>query len=110
MRDLPSGEELARLAQEIGGDATLVARCHAIAAREQSAGEGAFAAIRAALTARYGAGDDRALLASLSAEIARGVFDAPSAARDWARHLLWDLTRQKLRESNPELLAVHGLD
>ena len=110
MRDRPSGEELARLAQEIGGEATLVARCHAIAARERSAGKGAFAQIRTALIVRYGAGDDRALLASLSAEIERGAFDAPGAARDWARRLLWDLTLQKLRDSSPEFLAAHGLD
>jgi hypothetical protein len=110
MRDLPSGEELARLAPELGGDAALSARCQAIARREESAGGDAFAAIRDALAARYGASDDQALLASLAAEIERGVFDAPGGARDWARRLLWDLTRQKLRLSNPDYLTAHGLD
>jgi len=101
---------LAILARELSGAAALVERCHAIAAREQRLGEAGFAPARAELRARYGAHEDRALLAHLSAEIEGGAFDAAGEARDWALRILFAITRQKLRESNPEFLAANGLD
>jgi len=110
MRDLPRGDELVVLARELSGAAALVERCRAIAAREQCFGEAGFAPARAALRARYGEHEDRALLARLSAEIGRGAFDAAGEARDWALRVLLAITRQKLRESNPEFLAANGLD
>lgn len=105
MRDRPSGEELATLARAIGGDDAPARRCAAIAAREQAAGEGAFASARARLGARYGAADDRALLARLAAEIRAGVFDPAGTVRDWACGVMADITREKLRASNPAFLA-----
>jgi hypothetical protein len=110
MRDLPRGDELAILARELSGAAALVERCRAIAARERSFGEAGFATARAELKARYGEHEDRVLLARLAAEIGQGGFDAPGVARDWALRILFAITRQKLRESNPEFLAAHGLD
>ena len=106
MRDRPAGAELARLAQAIGGDEALAVRCHAIAAREASAGDAAFAPLSAVLATRYGA--DGNLLKRLADEIAAGAFDAEGPARDWARQILWAITRQKLSESNPEFLAASG--
>ncbi len=105
MRDRPSGEELAALARAIGGDDALARRCAAIAAREQAAGEGAFASARARLGARYGAADDCTLLARLAAEIRAGVFDPAGTARDWACGVMGEITRQKLCASNPAFLA-----
>jgi len=110
MRDLPRGDELATLARELGAAAALAERCRAIAAREQSFGEAGFAPTRAELKARYGEHEDRALLARLSAEIGQGAFDVEGEARDWALRVLIAITRQKLRESNPEFLAANGLD
>ena len=107
MRDRPSGIELVTLADGIGDEDALAARCRAIAAREAAAGDAAFASIRAALRARYGVREDGALLTDLASEIAAGVFDAEGAARDWARDVLWAITRQKLRESNPEFLKAN---
>jgi len=109
MRDRPSGSILAALAAELPDEKALVTRCSAIAAREARYGDEAFAEIRARLAERYGEGDDRALLQNLAAEIRAGVFDRPDGARLWLARFLWDLTRAKLRESNPELLAVSGL-
>jgi hypothetical protein len=101
MRDRPSGVELAALATALGEGGALAERCHALAAREQAVGEDAFAAIRAALTARYGPGDDRTLLARLAADIDAGALDERSAIRAALAALLVALTRQKLAESNP---------
>jgi hypothetical protein len=88
---------------------TLTARCLAIAAREARSGDGAFAVARDALTARYGACDDHALLTHLATDLRAGVFDRPTDARDRLVHVLWDLTLPKLRDSNPEYLAANGL-
>ncbi len=107
-RDRPSGAQLAALAREGGGDSTLIARCEAIAARE-AASKGAFAACQAALKARYGAWGGAAGLACLAAEIRGSAFETSGAARDWILPLLWEITRQKLRGSNPEFLAANDL-
>ena len=104
MRDRPSGAELAALATALGETGTLAERCAAIAAREAAAGEGAFAAIRAALAARYGAGDDKMLLARLAADIRAGALDEGNDQRAALAALLVALTRQKLADSNPGYL------
>ena len=100
MRDRPSGAELTALATALGGTSPLAKRCQAIAARE-AAGEAAFDAIRAALAARYGAGEDKMLLARLAADIRTGALDEGSDRRAALALLLVALTRQKLAESNP---------
>jgi hypothetical protein len=107
MRDRPTGSELAMLAQGTGDEDPLAERCRAIAAREADAGDAAFASARAALEARYGKGEDGALLRRLAGDIAAGVFEAVGAERDWALDVLWAITRQKLNESNPAFLAVN---
>jgi hypothetical protein len=104
MRDLPSGDELAALARALGATDARAARCQAIAERERAAGEGAFAAVRAALATRYGAAEDRALLARLAAEIRDGLLDEGSADRSALAAVLRALTRQKLAENNPAYL------
>jgi hypothetical protein len=122
MRDLPSGpqlESLAREWEERGIDellpreraaaAAMIERCHAIARREAAAGEAALDPIRAALAVLYG-GDPSEHLARLAGEIRSGALDAPGERRDRALALLWALTLQKLRESNPRFLAAHGYD
>src|SRR5579863_9683459 len=101
VRDRPSGAELAMLAEALGGEDALAARCNAIFARERDAGDEAFAACRAALAARYGAGADEALLARLAAEIRAGALDEGSAERAPLAALLRAITAQKLRESSP---------
>jgi hypothetical protein len=105
MRDRPSGDMLAALADELGGTDALALRCRAIAEREAAQGEGAFAACRAALIERYGAGDDGALLRSLAGDIRAGALDEASAARTALAKVLLAITRQKLRASNPDYLA-----
>jgi hypothetical protein len=60
--------------------------------------------VRAALATRYGAAEDRALLARLAAEIRDGVLDEGSADRTALAAVLRTLTRQKLAESNPAYL------
>jgi hypothetical protein len=100
MRDRPSGSELAALAAALGETGASAARCHAIAAREQAAGATAFAAIRAALGARYGAGDDKTLLARLGADIGAGALDDGVETRVALAALLIALTRQKLAEGS----------
>lgn len=106
MRDRPSGPELMALADALGAQDRLASRCRAIAAREVNQGEAAFATQRAALIARYGAGDDRSLLARLAAEIRAGALDEGSAARPAFAALLCEITRAKLRESNPAWLEA----
>jgi len=103
MRDRPNGEELARLARELGGEAALVARCLAIAERERGLGAAAFAECRAALAERYGESGDRELLSQLAAEVRAGANDREVLA------ILWAITVQKLRDSNPEFLAASEL-
>jgi hypothetical protein len=118
MRDRPSGGELAALAREILEDPSrtatseeqaLAARCFDIAERERRLWARGFASCAATLTALYGEGDPATLFARLAADIRRGIYDAPGPARETVRRLLWEVTLQKLRESNPELLAVNGL-
>ena len=104
MRDRPSGAELAALADALGEEGALAARCRAIAVRERDAGD-AFAACRAALVARYGAGEERWLLACLAADIRGGALDDGSADREALGALLRAITRQKLSESNPDSLG-----
>lgn len=109
MRDRPDGATLLALAREAsaeGGDAELVARAVAIAEREGAAGLAPFEMCRAALAARYGDADIASLLRRFSDEIRAGAFDEPGPARDEARRLLWAITAQKLRESNPDYLAA----
>ncbi len=102
MRDRPSGDELARLVRELGGEPALVARCLAIAEREQRLGATAFADCRAALSGRYGEAGDRELLTRLAAEVRDGSDDRG------LRAMLWAITVQKLQESNPEFLSANG--
>lgn len=108
LRDRPSGEELTAVAARVGGAADLVARAHAIAARERQDDAKGWVASRAALWSRYGEGDDSSRLARLAAEVRDGGCDVPSAARDGIMAMLWEMTRQKLRESHPEFLAANG--
>ncbi len=123
MRDRPTGAELLELAREVllaklvpllpeeqRADAALVARSMAIAARELSYGEASFDPCRALLEVLYGAGDGETLLRRLAADIRAGAYDRPGASREAVRRLLWAVTRQKLRESNPECLAASGQD
>lgn len=119
MRDQPSGEVLAALARGVldrdeppRSDAELARarRCLAIAERERRFGVAAFSRCEAMLEALYGNGDPAAHFARLGADIRRGVYDPPGPARDEVRRLLWEITLQKLRESNPEFLAANGLD
>jgi hypothetical protein len=102
MRDRPSGQELAAVADALGAGDALAARCHAVAARERGAGEGGFAAPRAALVARYGAGEDGWLLARLANDISAGALDDGGADREALAAILRAITQQKLRESNPD--------
>jgi hypothetical protein len=109
MRDRPDGPTLAALAGEAlarDEDRDLVARALAIAEREAVTGTEPLAACRAALAKRYGEGDIEALLQRFADDIRAGVFDALGPPRDAARRLLWAMTLQKLRESNPEYLAA----
>ena len=100
MRDLPSGRDLSALATALGETGALAERCHAIARREAADGD-VFAASRAALRARYGAGQDETLLARLAGDIRAGALDEGSAARAVLAELLLAITRAKLAESNP---------
>ena len=123
MRDLPDGptlEALVRDCEELSnGELTsgdrerviaMITRARAIAERESRAGGGALDSIRALLERLYGQGEARAQFRRLTDEIRSGRFDAPAPMRDEVRNLLWMLTLQKLRESNPNFLAAHGLE
>ncbi|MGH7033532.1 MAG: hypothetical protein ACREFL_07370 [Stellaceae bacterium] len=103
-RDRPSGEELMALVARVGAGDPLAGRAAAIAGRERAADASAFAECRAMLAKRYGAVEDRALLAGFSAEIRAGGFDR-SAERDEACAVMAEITRQKLIESSPDILA-----
>ena len=109
MRDRPDGATLTEFAREVSAsdaDRDLVTRALAIAEREAVAGQEPLDECRAALLRHYGEGDIEALLHRLAADIRAGAFDAPGPPRDAALRLLWAMTRQKLRESNPEYLAA----
>jgi hypothetical protein len=124
MRDLPTGPQLEALAREweekgldgIAADeraaaAAMIERCHAVARREAAAGDVAMAPIRQALAALYPEiGDPAKHLAQLAQEIRAGGLDGWSDRRQRALALLWTLTLQKLRESNPRFLVAHGID
>jgi hypothetical protein len=112
MRDRPDGPtlvELARAAAARGANSDLVARALAIAEREAIAGQAPLEECRAALLQRYGEGDIEALLHRFADDIRAGAFDVSGPARDAVLRLLWAMTRQKLRESNPEYLAAAEL-
>jgi hypothetical protein len=112
MRDRPDGARLLALVDELAGevDPALRERARAIAARESAAGDAPLAACRRALAALYGAGDLPGLFARLAQDIRAGAFYAPGPAQAQVLALLWAVTRQKLRESNPDYLAACGAD
>ncbi len=113
IRDRPNGDELRALAQDAlarGEDAPLIARALAITEREARFGEAPVAACREALAALYGEGEPALLLSRLAAEIRAGAFDAPGERHEQVRRLLWAMTLQKLRESNPEYLVASGVE
>jgi hypothetical protein len=91
-------------------EVALIARAMAIAAREAAAGDGPLRACQAALAELLGEGDLDTLLRRLAAAIRAGDYDAPGAEREQVTRLLWAITVQKLRESNPDYLAASGLD
>ena len=103
MRDKPNGQDLDALASTLGATGALADRCRMIAQRE-AGGDEAFAGVRAALQARYGAQEDSALLVRLAAEIRAGALDEGSAVRAALGALLLAITRAKLAESNPAYL------
>jgi hypothetical protein len=118
MRDRPDGAQLLALARELEEiaprlpseervDPALLARARAIAERERQAGDAPLAACREALVALYGPGDLADLFERLAREIRAGTYDA-GAERDRVYRLLWAVTLQKLRESNPDYLAASG--
>jgi len=109
MRDPPDAAFLLALAREVqaeGDSAELVARACAIAERERAAGDAPVERFRRALAERYGEGGIDGLLVRLAAEIRAGAGDAPGIARIALRRLLWEMTVQKLAESNPDYLAA----
>ena len=122
MRDRPDGAALLDFARaalrdlapllpaERQREATLIARAMAIAAREAAAGDAPLRACQAALAGLLGEGDLDTLLRRMATAIRAGDYDAPSPRRAQVRRLLWAITIQKLRESNPEYLAASGLD
>ena len=123
MRDLPGGPELEMLALELDAEClgilegddrrfavAMIERARAIAQREAKAGEAALAPVRAALERLYGPGDPVQHFHRLAEDIRAGRFETPTARRDDVRDLLWALTLQKLRESNPGFLRAHGLE
>ncbi len=111
MRDRPDAPTLAALAGAAaarGEDGALVARALAIAEREAVAGTKPLEPCRAALAEIYRDGGLAPLLRRFADDIAAGRFDAPGPAREAALRLLWTMTRQKLREANPDYLAAAG--
>ena len=123
MRDRPDGAVLLDFARaallrdlapllpaERQHEVALVARAMAIAAREAATGDAPLRACQAALAELLGEGDLDTLLRRLAAAIRAGDYDTPSPQRAQVRRLLWAITVQKLRESNPDYLAASGLD
>jgi hypothetical protein len=124
IRERPAGPQLLELAREMllnelapllpperRGDVLMIASAIAIAAREAAAGAAPELAAAAALRDLYGenAGTGADGLRRLAADIRAGAFDAPGPRRSAVHALLWQVTQQRLRESNPKLLAAHGL-
>jgi hypothetical protein len=107
MRDLPLAADLVALADGMlrSHDEALALRCRDIAARERLCDPVEYDAVRGALAALYGSGDDAALLGRLAADIRSGRLDPPGPERAQVERLLLQLTVQKLRESNPAFLA-----
>jgi len=103
MRDLPDIKCILSLVTD-AWDEALVARCHAIAARERPLGDAPYRVIAAELAAIYGVAEAPALLARLAADIRGGRYDEPGAERTRLARLLWRLTILKLQESNPAFL------
>jgi len=136
MRDLPDGPTLLALASEWNDqrlDAlspeehasmrAMILRARAIAEREATAGDGGLAMVQADLRGIYGEGDSVAQFRRLTDDIRTGRFDpevlqpsptfgeaSSNELHEQVTNLLWTLTLQKLRESNPDFLAAHGLE
>jgi uncharacterized protein DUF6285 len=123
MGDRPDGARLLELAQETlmrelatqlpedqRQEIALIARAMTIAARELDAARAPPAICHAALAQLYGEGDADSLMRRLAREIRAGAHDAPGPKRDEVRSLLWAMTREKLRVSNPEYLAGGDAD
>jgi hypothetical protein len=111
MRDLPDADTLLALAAAAlaradvtDAERALAARCRDIAAREREFGAAVYAAVAAELKSLYGEDDAAVGLRRLAAEIRAGRYDAPGPERARIERLLWALTVQKLRESNPGFL------
>ncbi|HEY0527017.1 MAG TPA: DUF6285 domain-containing protein [Stellaceae bacterium] len=123
IRERPAGPQLLEIAREMlvrelapllpserRGDVLMVASAMAIAAREAAAGAAPELAAAAVLRDLYGdAGAGADGMRGLAADIRAGAFDAPGPRRSAVHALLWEVTKQRLRESNPKLLAAHGL-
>lgn len=120
MRDLPTGPALKALAddwearelpslpsEERPLAERMIRRCRAIVRREAECGEAALSPMKEALNALYGAGNAAAQLKRLATDIRAGRYDPPGPLREQVLGLLWMLTRQKLRESNPRFLTAH---
>jgi hypothetical protein len=126
IREHPTGPHLLEIAREMllrelapllpaerRGDVLMVASAMAIAAREADAGDAPERAAATSLQNLYGeaagAGSGADGMRRLAADIRAGAFDAPGPRRSAVHALLWEITKQRLRESNPKLLAAHGL-
>jgi hypothetical protein len=123
MRDRPESAELLGLAREVllrdvmpflsaerSEQIMLIARAMAIAERELKAGSTPITECHAALRKLYGDGDFAMLWRRLAAKIRTGTYDTSGFAREEVRRLLFAVTVQKLRESNPDYLAASGVD
>ena len=90
--------------------ALMVARAMAIAARQLDAGEGPEEAARARLVSLYAAPSASLgeLERRLAADLRRGVFDEPGAARDAVFSHLWETARAMAAESSPKALSERG--
>lgn len=121
-RDLPDAARLLDLARRVllrdlapsllperQGDVMQIARAMAIAERELLFGAALSISCQAALERRYGKGETEDLLRRLANEIRAGACDQSGPVRDEVRRLLWLITVQKLRESNPDYLAASGI-
>ena len=94
-----------RSLEERQEDIALIERIIAIAQRELSAGGGASEA-RRRISAFYDGEPPETAWRRLAGDIRAGLFDAPGARREAVRRLLWAVTEEKLRISNPDFLAA----